>query len=330
MMDATTLHASPWRPSRPRAEVSNSRAGGSRKSRSPSAVLLVLPALGLLFSSPAQAIDCRKATTAIDHVICGDKALQKADAALGSAYSAILKAAPDAEIRAMLVASEKRWLARRDDRLGPSSETDDAPDAETQRKILLDAIQARTRELTRRAKADAGEPNLIAVARDQRRFASRFTSGPFAGFSTSCDFLPGGDGYTYGCFGTQSYQNRDRVCALTRDWASGGVSETRMVGQVVDGKLTTVASCSIGSGDAGAACPDPEVSAGQRGHWQKPAPDATTPEAPPAKPQPQVDAEFQRDSEDAWINDCLTQPTYPPADQIAGGKAGTRKPTPAP
>ncbi|CAO3427819.1 hypothetical protein [Azospirillum endophyticum] len=329
MMDATTLLASTCSPSRPGAEASNPRAGGFRKSRLASAVLLALPALGLLFSSPARAIDCRKATTAIDHMICGDKALQKADAVLGSAYSAILKAAPDAEIRAMLVASEKRWLARRDDRLGHFSETDDAPDAETQRKILFDAIQARTRELTRRAKGEAGEPNLIAVARDQRRFASRFTGGLFSGFSTSCDFLPGSDSYTYGCFGTQSYQNRDRVCALTRDWASGSVSETHTVGQVVDGKVTIVASCSIGSGDAGATCPDPDASAGQRGHWQKPVADATTPEAPPDKPQPQIDAEFQRDPEDTWISDCLIKPTYPPADRIAGGKAHTQKPTPA-
>ncbi|MBP2302986.1 lysozyme inhibitor LprI family protein [Azospirillum picis] len=329
MMAATTPLASTRSPPRSGAGASTPRAGGFRKSRTVSAVLLALPALGFLFSSPAWAIDCRKASTAIDHMICGDKALQKADAALGSAYSAILKAAPDAEIRAMLVASEKRWLARRDDRLGHLSEADDAPDADTQRKILLDAIQARTRELTRRAKDNEGEPNLIAVARDQRRFAGRFTGGPFAGFSTSCDFLPGRDSYSYGCFGTQSYQNRDRVCALTQDWASGSVSETRTVGQVVGGKLTIVASCSIGSGDAGDACPDPDAPASQQGHWQKPAPDAATPEAPPAEPQPQIDAELQRDPDDAWISDCLTKPTYPPADQVAGGNAGDRKTTPA-
>ena len=300
-----------------------------RRSRLASTALLAVPGLALLFSTPAQAIDCRKATSAIDHMICQDKALQKADAALGAAYSHILKATDDAEIRAMLVASEKRWLARRDERLGHLDETDGKPDAETQHAILLKAIEDRTQELTRSSKDDAGEPHLIAVAREQRRFASRFTGGPFAGFSTSCDFLPSGDGYTYGCFGTQSYQNHDRVCELTQDWASGSVSETHTVGQVVGGKLKVVADCSIGSGDDGATCPDPDVPAAQRGHWQKRASEAAGSVAPPDHPQPQIDAELPRDPDATWISACLTEPTYPPADQVSAAHPNAQKPAPA-
>lgn len=263
-----------------------------------------------LLASSAQAIDCRKASTSIDRMICRDARLRKADAALGTAYSGLVKATEDAEIRAALVASQKRWLARRDDRLGRLGEDRESPDAETQREILLKAIEARSEQLSRRSRADPKVPDLIATALEQRRFAARFTGGAFAGFETSCDFLPGGGSYSYGCFGRQRFQNDARVCTLTQDWASGSVSETRIVGRVADGRLTTIATCSIGSGGADEACPDSDAPPGRQGGWKQES--AALGAEAPGQPLPKLDVDVSLDEAEEWLPACLTDPAFPP------------------
>lgn len=271
----------------------------------------------LLLASPAQAIDCRKASTTIDRMICSDARLKKADAAMGAAYAGALKATDDAEIRAALVASQKRWLTVRDQQLGRLKEDQDPLDTQTWREIVLKALQDRTRDLIPTAAGDPSPPRLIAAALAQRRFAARFTGGPFAGFSTTCDFLPGGGTYSYGCFATQRYQNDDRVCSLTEDWASGSVSETRSVGRVVDGTLRTIATCSIGGGD-GPDCPGRP--SGPPGKWKRPAGVSAGVEKPPAQPLPKLDADVWIDDQEPWLPACLTDRGYPPADPAPGGK----------
>ncbi|WP_173009363.1 lysozyme inhibitor LprI family protein [Methylobacterium sp. P1-11] len=269
----------------------------------PSAIIAMLA-----LASPAYAIDCRKAATAIDRMICADRRLQMADAAMGLAYTSLLKTTDNAEIRAALVASQKRWLATRDRRLGHLNEDQDPPDPAAWRTIVLKAMQDRTRDLTPSTEGAAKLPRLIATVAAQRRFAARFSGGPFAGFATTCDFLPGSGTYSYGCFAMQSYQNDDRVCRRTEDWASGSVSETRFVGRVVDGALRTVATCSIGGGD-GPSCPD--RSSGSRGAWKRPAA-ASDAEKPPAPPLPKLDADVWMDDDAPWLPVCLTDPAYPP------------------
>lgn len=94
--------------------------------------LSVLAALCAL-SAPAWAIDCSKAQTPSEKLICSSKSLQKADSRLNKTYAATQKAAPDEEIRTMLVASQKRWIAARDKALeGIIEEPDSAPDNKVQ------------------------------------------------------------------------------------------------------------------------------------------------------------------------------------------------------
>ncbi|WZB67264.1 lysozyme inhibitor LprI family protein [Achromobacter xylosoxidans] len=79
--------------------------------------LLCLAGLGAL-AAPAWAIDCHKAGTPAEKLICSDRGAVAADAELNRAYAALLKQAPDAQIRAMLVDSQRRWIEARNMRLG--------------------------------------------------------------------------------------------------------------------------------------------------------------------------------------------------------------------
>jgi uncharacterized protein YecT (DUF1311 family) len=275
-------------------------------------IALVLPALGagLLLATPAAAIDCRKAASAIEHMICADPQLERADSALGAAYASLLKSTSDPEIHTMLVAGQRRWLARRDEQLGDLDGTaDPSPDAKAKRRILLDAMTDRTKYLARRSDRDHAVFALVETALDQRKFARSLTGGAFAGVETSCDFLPQAGHYTYGCFAERHYQNKDRVCSVREDWASGSVTETRYVGRIVDGKLQTVATCSIGGGDAGGLCPDPEDHSPMQGHWKSVTDEPAAP--PPSPPLPKLDAELGPDPDDPWLHACLTDSSYP-------------------
>jgi len=124
-------------------------------------------------------MDCRQASAPVERAICGDSQLRAADAAMGTAYTKLLKAADDAAIRTMLVTSQKRWLAERDrffDRRLASADKD------TQRAAMLSAIRDRTRVLAEQSSSPQQRPTLIVIAQEQRKFAGRYTGGPFAGF----------------------------------------------------------------------------------------------------------------------------------------------------
>ena len=281
--------------------------------------LLPAAAALLALASPALALDCGKASTRLEHAICGDKTLKAADAAMGQAYAQILKAAAgDAEIRDMLVAGQKRWLAARDQRLaGPEEDEDDA----AWRARLLKAMRDRADALGQRSRTDPKQFDLIAMAEAQRRFAAQFTGGPFAGYRTDCDFLPE-DGRSaapdvYGCFAARFYQNRDRVCGVAEDWASGSVSETHSVAEVVNGKLKPVATCTVGGTGGEPPCPDEDREAGAAWNLQ-PKADAA---ASPASPLPRIDAEAGGGPGDdaPWLRACLTDKSFPLADPTGDG-----------
>ncbi|TNC15231.1 DUF1311 domain-containing protein [Methylobacterium terricola] len=59
-----------------------------------------------------------RASSHVDHTICDGPRLLKADAAMGKAYTALLEIVPKPSIYAMLVASQKRWIAARDTQFG--------------------------------------------------------------------------------------------------------------------------------------------------------------------------------------------------------------------
>jgi uncharacterized protein YecT (DUF1311 family) len=296
--------------------------------------LLLAAATLAALAAPAYAIDCSKASTVIEHGICGNKGLKAADAALGQAYVQIVKAAGgDAEIRAMLVASQKRWLAARDEAFAdPKNEHWD--DENSWRGKLLHAIRSRTEALAKRSATDPKQFDLIAGALLQRQFAARFTGGAFAGFETECEFLPGSNqswADDYGCFGTRTYQNHDRVCSVNEDWATYSVYETRTIADVVGGNLKTIATCSVGGFGGAPDCPDAEDSAARwtlqpkdadAGNPAGGAPDGGS-AATDSSPLPKIDVEAGLDDGTPWLNACLTDKGYPPADPAGDGSGKT-------
>lgn len=185
---------------------------------------------------------------------------------------------------------------------------------EAQRNAVLKAMQARTRELIEMSKGATVQPRLIQVALNQRAFANRFTGGQFAGFQTSCDFLPHSDGYIYGCFGTQFYQHNTRVCSVSQDWASGSVYETRAVADVVVGKLKFIATCKSEKGE----CLSGKSAASGQPQWN------TMPGTLDADVQrtydqrgetvrDKLDAEVDAQDETQWLGACLADPGFPGA-----------------
>lgn len=265
----------------------------------------------------AQAMDCAKASSPLELLICADSRLIRADAEMGKAYTAILKsAASDAEIHAMLVASQRRWIAARDHSFGDLDNSVDGQTGEgyskaAQRMIVLQAIQERTRQLSEVTKGGVSQPRLIRAALEQRKFASAYTGGPFAGFSTSCDFLPHSGEYSYGCFATHFYQNNNRVCSVTQDWASGSGYETHAVAEIVGGKAQLLATCRLGDNECSGA---DLQKAGWRTHANELDGDLQRVyEQRGTAPLPALDGEVSEEDQAEWLHSCLTDPHFPNA-----------------
>ncbi|PRD92991.1 lysozyme inhibitor LprI family protein [Burkholderia contaminans] len=72
---------------------------------------LTLAAIGLSLSAHADSIDCSRAKTRTDRLICSDKALVSADSTLASAYYGAIDIAADQQA---VVRSQRAWLAQRD------------------------------------------------------------------------------------------------------------------------------------------------------------------------------------------------------------------------
>lgn len=271
----------------------------------------------LLGAAAAHAIDCRKAGNRVEHMICADAKLKAADADMGKAYAAVMQqVGNDAELRAMLVRGQKRWIEARDKRFDAPMDFSGAPDAKALPQNLLQAIRQRTQTLGAPGTTDRATPRLLEKASAQRKFLAQFTGGPFAGFETGCDFLPGNRQLTYGCFSERRYQHQDRVCTLKDDWASGGYDQTRLVGHVVQGRLETVAACGDGVEGAG-TCPDADNAGKPAARWN------VQPGLPAAasKALPKLDAEAELDPEDTgWLRACLTDSHYPPGAKASASR----------
>lgn len=72
-----------------------------------------LAPVALLWATPSLAFDCSKASTEIEHVICGSAEAKASDDAMSAAYSA-LAAQLDEAGKKDLLASQRHWLAYRD------------------------------------------------------------------------------------------------------------------------------------------------------------------------------------------------------------------------
>jgi uncharacterized protein YecT (DUF1311 family) len=258
--------------------------------------------------SSAHAIDCARAVSPIEHMICGSPSLLHADAAMNRAYIAILKAAPDAEIHAMLIASQKRWIAARNEAFG---ELDNATDGQTgegfskavQRSLISDAIKDRTSVLNQMSKDASPQPILIQTALGQRRFAAQFTGGTFAGFDTSCDFFPD-NSREYQCFATHHFQNNSRICSQGLDWATYRTYSSESVADVIEGRPKLVATC------ADDDCGDDDTGAGA--HWSLHPETANSKAFPHSLPQLDAEAmDSMTDDQPSWLKTCLTDQNFP-------------------
>lgn len=270
--------------------------------RNRAAQLLCLAGLGVA-AAPALAINCQKASTPSEKLICSDRKAEAADGELNRAYAAVLKQAPDEEIRKMLVDSQRRWIEARDQALnGLTDDSDALQDDQTPGGLAADMILNRVAALKEIRKGDK-LPAMIATALRQREFNKQFTGGPYAGFDVSCDILPPDYKY-YACFATRHYQNNDRICSVEEYWATGSVYVQRYVAKVVDNKPVPVASCSFNGNDAN--CPG---SIADDAHWN------TGPEVHKvdysSKPLPKVDGEVHDDDEYGWLKSCLSDASFP-------------------
>lgn len=274
------------------------------------AQLLCVAGLGVL-SAPALAIDCRKASTPADKLICSDRGAVAADAELNRAYAALLKQAPDDEIRAALKDSQRQWIEARNRALDRLSGNPDAlSDDRKPGSVAADLIRSRTEDLKAQQK-NSNTPTLISVALRQREFRKQFTGGPLSGYGVSCDVLPPYE--VYGCFATRHYQNNDQVCSVDDYWATGSVYVQRYVAKLVDNKPVPVASCSFNGNDAN--CPG---SIADDAHWN------TGPEVHkvdyPTSPLAKIAVDINDSDDYPWLQACLTDKTFPLSAPTTAGR----------
>ncbi|WP_244139908.1 lysozyme inhibitor LprI family protein [Burkholderia stabilis] len=257
---------------------------------------------GVGLAMPGFAMDCAKAAQPIEKRICANPGLRAADARMNSAYSGVLKAAPDAAIRDMLVRSQRRWIAARNNRL--SADYDGHPLAVDE---VRKAIDRRTAML-----ADQSGKGLVARALAERQWLAKYTGGPLTGFDANCDFIPddaSGAHVSYACFGAVHVQHQARVCSQSEDWATGAVYQYRSVSTTDGGKVRPVAFCEAQA--HGHACDN----GGAQSGWMRAGASGDDNRAPaPATGLPQLDAEMWPigDGDDAvWFERCLKASSYP-------------------
>lgn len=257
-------------------------------------------------------LDCGKASSRVERLTCRHADLREADRSLGRAYLKLLKDAPDEEIREALKMSQRRWLKEREKEFSGSASGQDGESSRDDHALMLRIVRDRTSALSRTG--GPGKPNVFIKAMlQQRADAADTTGGPFAGYQTSCFFLPAGWGDGgYLCLTGQSYQNGDRVCGVSTDWASGHVTEYRTISKVVDGRLKAVATCSTGYADTKFQCPeDSGQDVKSEARWNL-EPEAAT-DLPEARVKLDPDADSVSPKETPWLKSCLTDPAYPAA-----------------
>jgi uncharacterized protein YecT (DUF1311 family) len=262
--------------------------------------------LAVAQSSPAGALDCAKASQPVEKLLCATAALRQADDEMSAAYFKLLRETGDPEFHALLIRSQRRWLAQRlggPQRFGlaEGDKTDD-------RDVLLAMTRGRLDFLK------SGTP--IRTMEDQRRIASRGSGGRFAGYHASCQFLPPPYGdWRYGCWSTVYRQHHDRICSVAQTWASGHMTDYRLVSVVENGMPRAVASCSIGYASTDELCAEPYLSGESKStaHWN------TNPLVMDVSPIPGTEDLWRYDPDlvpeqydQSWMNDCLFAPVFPP------------------
>lgn len=261
-------------------------------------------------------MNCSKAETKLDRLICSSAQLKKADSAMSAAYFNMLRPIEDPAIRAALINSQRRWVAAREHDLahfGGSSDESDTSDSSQKLAIVLQITRDRTEFIDSHSGA---ESSFVANAQRQQKLADAYTGGPFAGYQVSCSFIPGRGNqshYTYICFGSHSYQEGSRVCSQSDDFASYTTVTTRGVANVDDesGMLKPLATCVFGS-SSDSLCPTGLSQTDKNAKWNINPTQAQLLAAFGGVSLVKLDPEFHDDAYDLdWIHACLTDPTFP-------------------
>ena len=269
--------------------------------------LVSLSVVVLASASRTYALDCTKASTQVDRLICSKSELKKADDAMSAVYFKLLKEIADPDFHEALIRSQRRWLEVRShgpDRFG-QAENDTTDDREVLLKMTRERLTfLRTTEPIRRLEL-------------QRRMASEDGSGTFAGYKAHCVLQPPPYGnWTYECWGDTFRQHKDRICSSVMEWASGHMTEYRSVSVLKNGEPKVLAACSIGYAETNGRCPEPndDVSTKLDAHWNT-TPDPS--EIPPAARVAELwkfDPDLDPSATDReWMHDCVSDSIYPPS-----------------
>jgi uncharacterized protein YecT (DUF1311 family) len=257
---------------------------------------------------PVPALDCAKASQPVEKLLCASPELKQADDAMSAAYFKLLRETTAPEFHEALIRSQRRWSELRSrgvDRFG-AAEGDKTDDREVLLKMTNDRL-----DFLRRT-----EP--IRTMQAQQKIASKDSGGSFAGYETSCSFLPPPYGnWNYACWGAAHRQHHDRICSTGMQWASGHMTEYRLVSLLKNGEPKPVASCSTGYAGTNEPCPEPDDDSAARAlaHWNtnpQPSNDLPAPHAGNLwKYEPDIDPKI---TDQPWMRDCLFAPVYPPPD----------------
>ena len=270
-------------------------------------VVIATALAGLLYlPAPSFAIDCSRANSAVEKAICDDPKLKAADAALGATYFNLLKLLKGTEAHDLLIFSQKRWLKKRDRMINGDEGEDIKP-------LLLRVIMARQDFLV------GGDKSFAERIEERKAMAARYTGGPFAGHEIDCFFTPQGFGDgAYVCLGTKVFQNGNKICRLSQEWASGHITDYRTVAKIEGDAVKTVATCSQGYAASDERCPDLTDTAEEKktNRWNlRPV---TTRSTPVFKRYPDQPSRVSIDpddmvslSEEHWLHACLTDTDYP-------------------
>jgi uncharacterized protein YecT (DUF1311 family) len=273
-----------------------------------------LVALGLLLAIaqpfPAAALDCAKASQPIEKMLCSTAELRKADDDMSAAYFNLLRETRDPDFRAALIRSQQRWLKNR--LLGPAGwRMGDNDDPLDDREVLLTWTRERLEFLA------SGRP--IRAMEDQRKTNAKDSGEPFEGYTAHCNFLPprwASGAWIYECWGAMYRQRRDRICSVSQMWASGHMTDFRLVSVVRNGKPTAVAGCSIGYATTDEPCPEPFQldSLKPVAHWTTdPDVQAEVERVPDPKELWKYDPDLgQWLYNQPWMDECLSAPVFPP------------------
>lgn len=271
-----------------------------------SRLLTALSALAVVSLSPVRALDCRTASTPVATLLCATPELKRADEELSAAYAKLLQNTTDPAFQKALIRSQSRWLQERE--RGPQRPGAAAGDRTSDHEILIQMTNARRSFLQ----------NGTALRRleVQKRISSNDSGGIFAGYATDCTLLPPPYGaWHYACWGALHRQHNGRVCSAVTTWASGHMTDYRLVRLVRGSDLELVATCSDGYAATTEQCPvtlpglhDP--------HWNVTPGRQVDPFLKPKQELWAFDPDILEDKDTTnqwWMDPCLFSPAYPPA-----------------